>query len=198
MTKLFFSMVLAMTFAITAQAGNPVKEVVYKVKTDQSVIAWTGAKVTGTHSGVINVKDGSLSLKDGVLTGGRFTIDMTSLAVTDLQGDGKASLEGHLKNEDFFGVEKFPTATLVVTKVVANGSGKYNVTGDLTIKGITKPVNFTTEVNQTGKVVTAKSDIKIDRSLYDIKYGSGKFFENLGDKTIYDEFDLSVTLVAAE
>ncbi len=198
MTKLFFSMVLAMTFAITAQAGNPVKDVVYKVKTDQSVIAWTGAKVTGTHSGIINVKDGSLSFKDGVLTGGKFTIDMTSITVTDIQGDGKANLEGHLKNEDFFGVDKYPTATLIVTKVVANGGGRYNVTGDLTIKGITKPVNFTTEVNQTGKVVTAKSDIKIDRSLYDIKYGSGKFFENLGDKTIHDEFDLSVTLVAAE
>ena len=198
MTKVFFSMVLAMMFAISAQAGNPVKEVVYKVKTDQSVIAWTGAKVTGTHSGTVNVKDGSLTFKDGVLTGGKFTIDMTSIAVTDLQGDGKANLEGHLKNDDFFGVEKYPNATLVVTKVTPNGGGKYNVTGDLTIKGVTKPVNFTTVVNTAGKVVTAKSDIKIDRSLYDIKYGSGKFFENLGDKTIYDEFDLSVTLVAAE
>ncbi len=86
----------------------------------------------------------------------------------------------------------------MVKKAVAKGSGKYDVTGDLTIKGVTRPVNFTTAVNQTGNVVTAKSDIKIDRSLYDIKYGSGKFFENLGDKTIYDEFDLSVTLVAAE
>jgi polyisoprenoid-binding protein YceI len=198
MTKLFFSMVLAMTFAITAQAGNPVKEVVYKVKTDQSVIAWTGAKVTGTHSGVVNVKDGSLTFKDGVMTGGKFTIDMTSITVTDLTGDGKTNLEGHLKNDDFFGVDKHPTATLVVTKAVATGGGIYNVTGDLTIKGVTKPVNFTTTVSQTGKTVTAKSDIKIDRSLYDIKYGSGKFFENLGDKTIYDEFDLSVTLVAAE
>lgn len=191
-------MVLAMTFAISAQAGNPAKEIVYKVKTDQSVIAWTGAKVTGTHSGTVAVKDGSLTFKEGVLTGGNFTIDMTSIAVTDLLGDGKASLEGHLKNDDFFGVKKHPTATLVVKKAVANGSGKYDVTGDLTIKGVTKPVNFTTTVNQTGNVVTAKSDIKIDRSLYDIKYGSGKFFENLGDKTIYDEFDLSVTLVAAE
>ena len=198
MTKLFFSMVLAMTFAISAQAGNPVKDIVYKVKADQSVIAWTGTKVTGKHSGTVGIKDGSLKLKDGVLIGGNFTMDMKSIEVTDLQGEGKTKLEGHLMNEDFFGVEAYPTATLVVKKAVSIGKGQYDVTGDLTIKGITQPVNFTTTVNQTGKVVTAKADIKIDRSLFDIKYGSGKFFENLGDKTIYDEFDLSVTLVAAE
>nr|MDQ3017685.1 YceI family protein [Bacteroidota bacterium] len=116
----------------------------------------------------------------------------------DLQGEGKGKLEGHLKSPDFFSIESHPTAIFVVKKAVAKGKGVYDVTGDLTIKGITNTVTFPTTVNVSGKEVTAKANIKIDRSQYDVRYGSGKFFENLGDKTIYDDFDLAVTLVAVQ
>ena len=106
------------------------------------------------------------------------------------EGEYKGKLEGHLKSDDFFGVETHPTAKLVFTDVKASGKNSYEVTGDLTIKGITKPVTF--DVSVYGSKATAT--MKVDRSLYDVKYGSGAFFDNLGDKTIYDEFDLVVDL----
>ncbi|MEL7145417.1 MAG: YceI family protein, partial [Bacteroidota bacterium] len=108
----------------------------------------------------------------------------------DLEGKSKGNLESHLKSDDFFGVNNYPTAKIVITKVVPQGPGKYKVTGDLTIKGTTKEIKFI--ANQSGNTATA--DLVIDRSEYDIRYGSGSFFENLGDKTIYDDFELSVSL----
>jgi polyisoprenoid-binding protein YceI len=115
---------------------------------------------------------------------------MTSLISTDLEGDSKAKLEGHLKSDDFFSVEKHPTSTLVFTNVKSTGKNSYEVTGDLTIKGITKPITF--DVSIYGNKATATA--KIDRAEYNVRYGSGSFFDNLGDKTIYDEFDLVVDL----
>jgi polyisoprenoid-binding protein YceI len=108
-----------------------------------------------------------------------------------LQGGGKGKLEGHLKSDDFFGVAAHPTATIKFTKVVSRGvAGEYKITANITIKNITKEIKF----NATAKDGTANATIKLDRSDFDIKYGSGSFFDNLGDKTIYDEFDLAITL----
>ena len=116
---------------------------------------------------------------------------MTSLIVTDLKaGQGKEKLEGHLKADDFFGTDKFETATLVFKKVSVKSPNVYTVNGDLTIKGITKPVSF--DLATTAN--TASANVKIDRTKYDIKYNSGNFFENLGDKVISDNFDLTVAL----
>ena len=120
---------------------------------------------------------------EGKLTGGEFEVDMTSLISTDLEGEYKGKLEGHLKSDDFFGVENHPSSTLVFTN-------SYEVKGDLTIKGITKPVTF--DVSVYGSKATAT--LKVDRAQYNVKYGSGSFFDDLGDKTIYDEFDLVVDL----
>ncbi|RTY88986.1 YceI family protein [Flavobacterium sp. RSP15] len=162
-----------------------------KVDAAKSTINWTGKKVTGQHEGTVNLKDGTLVFKGTKLVGGTFNVDMTSLVATDLKaGQGKEKLEGHLKSEDFFGIEKFATATLVFKKLVTKAPNVYTVTGDLTIKGITKPVIFdlTTTAN------TASSTVKIDRTKYDIKYGSGSFFDNLGDKAISDEFTLAVAM----
>lgn len=162
-----------------------------KVDAAKSTINWTGKKVTGQHEGTVNLKDGALVFKGTKLVGGTFNVDMTSLVATDLKaGQGKEKLEGHLKSEDFFGIEKFATATLVFKKLVIKAPNVYTVTGDLTIKGITKPVIFdlTTTAN------TASSTVKIDRTKYDIKYGSGSFFDNLGDKAISDEFTLAVAM----
>lgn len=115
---------------------------------------------------------------------------MTSINTTDLKGEWKDKLDGHLKADDFFGVEKFKTATLVFKNISTKNKNNYTVTADLTIKGITKPVTFDLVVNGT----TASANVKIDRTKYDIKYGSGSFFSDLGDKTINDEFELKVNL----
>ena len=168
-----------------------------KVDTDASVITWTGYKVTGEHAGTIKIKSGDLIFDNGVLTGGAFTIDMPSLAVTDLAaGQGKEKLEGHLKSADFFGVENHPTAQLNITKVASRGAaGDYRVTADLTIKETTKSIRFNTKVTEAMGGYVANADITIDRTDFGVRYGSGSFIDNLGDKTIYDEFDLNVKLV---
>ena len=194
MSKLFLTMILALGVVISAQAGNPEKGA-HKVSTSASKVEWTARKVTGKHNGSVNIKEGELLIKDGYLTGGTFTIDMTSIKVLDLTGEYAAKLEGHLKSDDFFNTEKFPASTMKITKANAKGNGLYEVTGDLTIRGITKPVTFQTQLMPDGKKYKATANIVIDRSQYDVKYGSGKFFEGLGDSTIYDEFDLAINLV---
>ncbi|MEC4050500.1 YceI family protein [Flavobacterium sp. SUN046] len=161
-----------------------------KVDAAKSKITWIGKKVTGQHEGTVNLKDGSLVFKGKKLTGGTFTVDMTSLTATDLSGEYQGKLNGHLKSEDFFGTEKFPTSKLTFKKIADKGNGVYTVTADLTIKGITNPVTFDMAV----KANTATSSVKINRTKYDIKYGSGSFFDNLGDKAISDDFELNVTL----
>jgi polyisoprenoid-binding protein YceI len=167
------------------------------VDTNKSVITWKGYKVTGEHAGILKVKNGNLDFTDGKLTGGSFDIDMASLEVTDLKaGQGKEKLEGHLKSADFFGTEKFPTAKFEITKVVSRGkAGEYKITGNVTIKETTKEIKFNTMVTEANGVKTAKADITLDRSDFNVRYGSGSFFDGLGDKTIYDEFDLAVSLV---
>lgn len=162
-----------------------------KVDVSKSKITWVGKKVTGSHDGTVNLKDGALVFKSNKLAGGSFTVDMTSITVTDLKaGQGKENLEGHLKADDFFGTAAHPTATLAFKKIAAKAKDVYTVTADLTIKGITKPVTFDLAVNGN----TATSEFKIDRTKYDIKYNSGNFFQNLGDKTINDDFDVTVSL----
>ena len=180
---------LALLVGGSLLANGPIEPV--KVNVEKSVINWKAAKVTGEHMGTLNLKEASLEMENGTLKGGSFTADMTSINVTDLTGEYKAKLEGHLRSDDFFSVDKHNEATFVITKVSSKGNGEYDVMGDFTIKGITNPVNFVAKVNDKG--ATAK--FKIDRAKYDIRYGSGSFFEGLGDKMIYDEFDLDIQLV---
>ena len=161
-----------------------------KLNVEKSTISWNAKKVTGEHNGTINFQEGSLTLKEGKVVGGSFTVNMTTLITTDLSGDWKAKLEGHLKSEDFFSTEKFKTSTIVFKKVVSKGTGVYAVTADLTIKGITNPTAFDLAV----KGNTASTTLKIDRTKYGIKYGSKSFFESIGDKAINDNFDLTVNL----
>ena len=162
-----------------------------KVNVEKSKINWVGKKVTGQHSGTINLVDGTLAFKKNALKGGNFTVDMTSIAVTDLEaGKGKEKLEGHLKADDFFGTAKFATAKLAFKTIVKNKDNTYNVTADMTIKDVTAPVSFVL----TMKGNTATTSLKIDRTKYGIKFKSKNFFENLGDNVIDDEFDLTVNL----
>ena len=179
---LLLTVVLSTTVAFAQTKG---------VDVAKSTISWVGKKVTGQHEGTIKLKDGAFFLKNNKIARGKFTVDMTSIQVNDLKaGEGKEKLEGHLKADDFFGVEKFPTANINFKNVTEKSNNVYTVVGDLTIKGITKPVTFDLIVKD--KTATAK--LVVDRTKYDIKYGSGSFFDNLGDKVISDNFDLTVSL----
>ncbi|PCJ92661.1 MAG: lipid-binding protein [Flavobacteriaceae bacterium] len=190
MKKNVFSLVLAVAFGFTATASTQIDGEKKEVKASESSVTWKGYKVTGSHAGTIALKEGFLLFDDNKLTGGEFVVNMTTLTTTDEMGDMNAKLNGHLKSDDFFGVEAHPTAKLVFTKAVSFNKNSYTVTGDLTIKGITKPITFVVSI--FGSKATAT--LKIDRTKYGIKYGSGSFFDNLGDKAIYDEFDLVTEL----
>lgn len=186
--KNFKSIAIALLVAVTTLSATAQDK---KINASKSTITWVGKKVTGQHTGTVNIKDGVLSFKGGKVTGGNFTVDMTTIAVTDLKaGEGKEKLEGHLKAEDFFGTDKFATSKLVFKSVKVKSANVYTVTADLTIKGITKPVTF--DLNTTKNTATAA--FNIDRTKYDIKYGSKSFFEGIGDKAIYDEFEVTVNL----
>jgi len=189
-----FGIVLALFAFIGLSFTNPVETKTSKVNTTASKVKWKGYKVTGEHAGTIDVKSGELQFNDGALEGGSFTIDMTSLKVTDLEGKMAQKLEGHLKSPDFFGVENHPTANFKITKAISRGTaGSYKVVGDLKIKETTKEIKFMVQLSDDNKTATAK--ITVDRSDFNVRYGSGSFFDGLGDKTIYDEFDLEVSLV---
>ena len=172
-----------------AAASFTTKTIMEKVSVKSSSITWVGKKVTGKHSGTIDLKDGFFEMENGNITGGEFVIDMNSIACTDLEGDSKGQLEGHLKSDDFFGVENHPTDKLVITNSVKDGNS-YTVTGDLTIKETTEPISF--DLQQAGDNFT--TTLTIDSSKYNVRYGSGSFFDNLGDKTIYDDFTLDINL----
>lgn len=191
MKKSLLSLVFIAVFGFSATATTPIDGEKKEVKVSESKVTWKGYKVTGSHDGNINLKSGHLEMKGKKLVGGEFVVDMTSIVVTDLEaGKGKEKLEGHLKSADFFGVESNPTSKLVFTSVKPMNDNSYTVTGDLTIKGITKPVTLVVSMFEN----KASATLKIDRTKYDIKYGSGSFFDNLGDKAIYDDFDLVVDL----
>ena len=181
-------LVLALTLTTAVFAATQ------KVDVAKSSVKWLGKKVGGEHSGTILVKEGALEVTGGKVTGGKVVIDMNSIVDTDIADAGmKDRLVGHLKSDDFFGVTAFPTAELVITKVDGN-----NFSGNLTIKGITNPTSFTATSSKDGNSTVYKGTITIDRSKYNVKYGSKTFFENIGDRMIYDDFTLDFSLVVAE
>jgi polyisoprenoid-binding protein YceI len=190
MKKTIKNLVVVALVAIFASSFTTFDGEKKTIKIDESKVVWKGYKVTGSHEGTINIQSGTLIMENDKLTGGEFVIDMTSIVVTDLEGEYKGKLEGHLKSDDFFGIENHPTAKLVFTGVEASGKNAYTVTGDLTIKGKTNPVSFVISIY--GSKATA--NLKIDRSEFDVRYGSTSFFDNLKDKAIYDEFDLVADL----
>ena len=161
------------------------------VKIKDSALTWVGSKITGSHEGTIKLKSGYLTLENDDLVGGEFVIDMTSIVCTDLSGKGKASLEDHLKSDDFFSVNKFPNATLKILNVKKNGLDQHQVNADITIKGITQEIIFDTKIKEK----TAKAKLIIDRTEFGIIYKSGNFFEELADKAIYDEFEISIEIM---
>lgn len=171
------------TLTVTAQTTK-------KVDASKSKVLWLAKKVGGQHNGDIALKEGNLVFNGKKLVGGNFVVDMTTINTTDLQGEWKGKLDGHLKNDDFFAVDKFATATLVFKKIgKAKAANTYTVEADLTIKGITNPVTFNIVANKG----VANATLMIDRTKYDIKYAS-KNFGALADKAIDDEFEIKVQL----
>ena len=169
----------------------------FKLSTTKSEIAWIGRKVTGAHNGTIAVKQGSLSFTADRLTGGQFTIDTTSIKILDLTDPAaNAQFAGHLASDDFFSSDKFPTAGFEITSTERKTSTVYDIIGNLTIKGITHPICFEADIKFNEQSVRASGNIVINRVLFDMKFRSGNFFQNLGDSLIYDDFDLNVNITA--
>jgi polyisoprenoid-binding protein YceI len=165
---------------------------VVNVNKSASSIAWLAKKVTGEHNGTVGISAGALNVNGNKLIGGNFTIDLKTIKALDITDPGyNQKFIGHITSGDFFEIEKFPTASFVITKVAGN-----QVTGNLTVKGITKSITFPAEIAVKGGKVTAKANITIDRTDFNIKYGSKKFFDSIGDKAIYDDFALTVSLVS--
>jgi polyisoprenoid-binding protein YceI len=181
--KIFIISVFALTFLGFTQ------KITKKVNVETSVVIWTGYKLTGQHEGTITLKEGVLLFENETLTGGNFIIDMTTINTTDLQGGAKNRLDGHLKNEHFFDVDKHKTAAMTFKDVKPNGSS-YFIIADLTIKGITKEISFNMKVSEN----LATANLKIDRTKFNITYKSASLSNVLKDKAIYDEFDLRVKL----
>ncbi len=165
-----------------------------------SNITWVGKKVTGEHTGTVKLTEGNISLDpSGNLVAGAFAVDMTSIVNLDLKDpEYNKKLTDHLKSEDFFSVDKHKTAHFKITSVKKTGDNTFDVTGNLQIKGITQPVTFTGTMGDIDGVKTFTAKINIDRTLYDIRYGSGKFFQGLGDKLINDIFELHVKLTTVK
>jgi polyisoprenoid-binding protein YceI len=186
-------------FTLFALLAMQVLAADYKLDTSNSTVKWNGKKVTGEHYGTIDLKNGNLVVEDNKIKSGTFQMDMTTIVNEDLTNEStNKKLVGHLKSDDFFSVDKHPVSTFVL-KEVKHESGKTHVfTGDLIIKGITNPVTFDAEVVIDGDKLRAKGKIEVDRTLYDIKFRSGRFFSDLGDNLIYDTFTLDFDVVAIE
>ncbi|WP_339634690.1 YceI family protein [Bizionia echini] len=184
MKQLTFAIFAFATFTTTMEAQKK------DVNITESQVVWKGYKVAGSHTGTISIQAGTLEFNNNELVGGTFIMDMTTIGSTDLSGEYKEKLDGHLKSDDFFGVATYPTAHMLFTQVTATGKNSYAVTGNLTIKGTTHPITF--NVSVYGSKATA--NLKIDRSKYNVRYGSTSFFDNLKDNVIYDEFDIVADL----
>lgn len=193
--KITSILLLAVVASFSFLAFAP-KADIYTVDVAKSSINWEGKKFAGSHTGTVNLTSGTLAFNGKKLAEGGFIANMTTIKTMD--GDKpNANLDKHLKSEDFFGIEKFPAANFVIKKVAANGAN-VNITGDLTVKGVTNSVTFpATVVWNADKTVTATADkIVIDRTKYGIQFKSKSIFSDIGDNFIYDDFTLSVKLVA--
>ena len=174
---------------------TPGEKEVLKVDAEKSMVYWTGKKVSGEHTGTLKIKEGTVAVENGMPTAAKIDMDMNSIDCSDLEGEWKDKLIGHLKSEDFFSAEKYPVATFEVTSFT-KVAGKYTVTGKLSIKGITHEISFPADVALVSGALTASGTATIDRTQWNIRYGSGKFFEGLGDKMIYDDFEIKFELTA--
>ncbi len=161
-----------------------------KININESTIGWLGSKITGSHEGLVGLKSGFLIFDKTTFVGGEFVIDMTSIVCTDLTGKGKAGIESHLMSDDFFSVNNYPTANLKIVDVEKKRDNVYLVNASITIKNITQQIAFETKIEKN----RAFAKLVIDRTEFGIIYKSGNFFEEIADKAIYDEFEMTIEL----
>ncbi len=196
-TRILVSAALSLLTVLNANSKNGRT---VTIETQKSTLEWVGTKVTGTHNGTIQMQAGTVSLKGDRVVGGTFTLDMTRIVNLDLEAEEwNQKLVGHLKSDDFFSVETHPTATFKITKVKLRRFAKaneanYEIKGVLTIKGISNAVTFPARIVWNDQGYEAIGKIELDRTRWDIRYGSGKFFDNLGDKMIHDLFTLKFSI----
>ena len=169
----------------------------FKVNSEKSLVEWIGRKVTGAHNGTTEVKEGTFTFENSNLSSGKFVIDTKSIKILDIEDpETNAQFAGHLASGDFFNSDQFPEAVFEITHAEPSGNNLYHITGNLTIKGITHPVDTTLQIVKIDNVAVLDTKIVIDRTKFNIKFRSGNFFTNLGDTLIYNNFDLNVHLVA--
>ena len=195
MKKLIITSTLAF-IAFSSFVLKPNNEDNLKLNAKVSSVEWIGKKVTGQHTGTISIMEGNFHVHEGKLESGNVTINMESISSSDLKGEWAQKLIGHLKSPDFFNVANHKTSSLEIKKVKLVEGNNYEVDGELTIKGITKAITFPTTIEIKDGKLAAYSEISVDRTLYDIKYGSGKFFDDLGDKMIDDNFIIKFKIAA--
>lgn len=215
MNKLSFIAAIYAAVILASCGGNAVKTEdaqaaaqssdsarVFALDSASSKVEWLAKKVTGQHNGTLAIKSGELKTEAGKITSGRFTLNMAAIKVVDItDAETNAKLAGHLNSEDFFSTSKFPEGTfeLVSTEPIANaaaGSPNYTIKGNLTLKGISKAISFPSTITINGETLNAQADFDIDRTEWDIRYGSGKFFKDIGDKAINDNFNIKLNIVA--
>ena len=176
----------------------------FKVDPTSSVIEWQGEKPTGTHTGTIQIAEGTFHANDSIVESGTFVIDMASINVTDLEGTDKENLENHLKGTvegkegDFFNVNEFPQAKFEVTGI-SEVNGQSMLQGNLTMKGETKNVEFPVNIDLNGEEIILTSEtFTIDRTKWNINFKSKSVFDSLGDNFINDEIELTIKVVATK
>ncbi|PKP23192.1 MAG: hypothetical protein CVU05_00500 [Bacteroidetes bacterium HGW-Bacteroidetes-21] len=187
------ALIIALISIVTTVKSQDKK---FLVDFKQSEIIWVGKKLGGEHTGTLKVKSGSMTINNGLITQGEFVIDMSSLTCSDLKDEGaNATLVGHLKSPDFFDVEKYPEAKMEITESTKADGEFYVAKGQLTIKGITNPYSFRFVYKMDEGLFIGMANMEVDRAKYNVQYGSESFFKNIGDKVIYDIFDLQVKLI---
>ena len=180
----------------------PAGSMPYAIIPAQSSVAWEGSKVTGKHDGTIGIQSGTIYVYEGYLVGGTVYMDMENLVVLDIENpETNARLTGHLKSDDFFSVATHPVATFEFLKFEKldepdNKGNNYEVTGNLTIKGITHTIAFNANIHEHGNQIHALADFDLDRTMWDVRFRSGRFYENLGDNLIHDHFNMKLDVTA--
>jgi polyisoprenoid-binding protein YceI len=190
-TTLTGAMGLLAGMVLPVQGGN------YELNIHESTLTWIGKKVGGKHYGNIQFEKGNFEVVNNQIRQGNFEVNMHSIVCTDIENETwNKKLVDHLKSEDFFSTEKHPVSTLVLMDSRHIDGGKYRFDSELTIKGITHPLTFEADIEVKEEAVSVSGVLRIDRTRYSMKYGSGKFFKSLGDNMIDDYFTLNFAFVA--
>ncbi len=193
MKKMILSTVVSILSLMNVQAQEQ-----FEISLKNSSAEWIGEKITGSHNGTINLSKAFFIFDNNTLVGGQFDMDMNSITCTDIENrEYAAKLESHLKDNDFFATEEYPKSHFTITEVIFDGTS-YMITGNITIRGISQEITFPAQFHSDENLFLADATLKIDRTKHDIKYGSGSFFDGLGDRMIYDEFTLKIHLEASK